>query len=137
MNWQSRCGAAVLVCAIGAAFVTRVVHPTARILQAQTPVLDPCSGVAARSLRSSTPTPAQLAARDAKTDVLDHDSPYGHLDSLWADRASNARRPRAVTTRPRNLDVGDVAVMEDAGGDLMTLLNLMDLGDTGLRLTPN
>lgn len=139
MHWTLKCGAAVLGCAACVAGLSpRAVAPVeAQVFVPVTP-LDPCSGMAVRSLRSlSAPTPAQQAAREAKTDVLDHDNPYGHLDALWADRASRTRSPRANATPPRGLDVGDIAVMQDAGGDLMTLVNLLDLGDTGLRLTPN
>ena len=135
MSRHLRWGAAL---AIGAALSAGLPERAGTPVSAQTPALDPCSAITTRSLRSvSTPTLAQLAARDAKTNVLDHDSPYRHLDSLWADRASRIRRPRAVATPPRSLDIGDIAAMEDAGGDLMTLANLLDLGDTGLRLTPN
>ncbi len=87
----------------------------------------------ARTLTSSA---GAQAARDAKRERLDHGDRWRHLDSLAADRANAARRrlaPRAVGAA---VDVGEIAVLQDAG-DLMILANPLDLADVSLRLAPN
>lgn len=119
-----------------AALVWAFADPATTPLRAQVPAFDPCSGVVSRTRAVSTP--AERAASEAKAAlVLDHDTGHSHLDSLWLDRASRARRPRAVDAPRRSIDVGDVAVLEDAGGDMLTLANVFDLGDRALALTPN
>lgn len=87
-------------------------------------------------IRSLASGAGALAARAAKRERIDHDDRWRHLDSLWADRAAAARRglgPREVGAA---VDVGDIAVLQDAG-DLMVLANPLDLADVALRLAPN
>jgi hypothetical protein len=96
---------------------------------------DPCASIATAPATSSS-TPAENGRQ--KRGLLDHDDRWSHLDSLWAHRAAVAQRRLApLSPVPQAaLDVGDVAVLQDAG-DLVTRANPMDLADVGLRLTAN
>src|SRR5919108_565020 len=107
MTLQARVLAIVLV---GAAVSAAFLRPEVASLQAQSS--DPC---ATRGTASVT------AARDTspprKTDPLDHDDRWSHLDSLWAHRAAVAQRRIAPlsTGSQASQDVGEVAVLQDAG----------------------
>lgn len=136
MRWPLRAtGLALGAALLAAALPSRVATPL-RAQAVQTP--DPCSSVAASSLRSAAPAArATGPARAAKTGALDHDDRWSHLDSLWNHRAAvSGRRVSTRTAGTRSQDIGEIAVLEDAG-DLMILANPLDLSDAALRLTPN
>jgi hypothetical protein len=96
---------------------------------------DPCASIVTAPATSST-TPEDHGRQ--KRGLLDHDDRWSHLGSLWAHRAAVAQRRLAPPSSVPQaaLDVGNIAVLQDAG-DLVTRANPMDLGDVGLRLTPN
>jgi hypothetical protein len=135
MNRHVRWGTAL---AVGAALLAGLPDRSATPVRAQTPPPDPCSVAVSFTPRSldAGALAAREAAREAKAGVLDHDDRWRHLDSLYADRAARRAQPRAATATRRSIDVGDVAVLEDAG-DMLILANQLDLGDTGIRLVPN
>jgi hypothetical protein len=106
-----------------------------------TPVLaqsaDPCATLTNTGApATSSSAPAESARQ--KRGLLDHDDRWSHLDSLWTHRAA-VRHGRLATlsSTPRTaVDVGEIAVLQDAG-DIVTRANAMDLGDVGVRMTPN
>lgn len=131
MKWRLRC---VTVIAFAGVLALIIPHPAAVLLRAQ--AIDPCSSLATLSTRAVAPVEGAVI-REAKSGVLDHDDRWRHLDSLWSDRAAMARRrvsPRAEGGA--SLDVGEIAVLQDAG-DMMLLANPFDLIEVGLRMTPN
>jgi hypothetical protein len=74
-----------------------------------------------------------------KTSVPGHDDRWRHLDALWAHRAAVAQKRVAAqsSTQARaQQDVGDIAVLRDAG-DIVMQANPLDVGDVGLRITAN
>lgn len=99
---------------------------------------DPCATLTSASAPATSSTaPTESAVQ--KRGLLDHDDRWSHLDSLWAHRAAVAHGRLATlspATSRRALDMGDIAVLQDAG-DIVTRANAMDLGDAGVRLTPN
>jgi hypothetical protein len=104
---------------------------------------DPCT--ATLSLVAATggsAARAQTDGREPKRRPLDHDDRWRHLDGLYKHRAAIARGRVAQTAlesptvNSQSPDVGDIAVLQDAG-DLMITPNPLDLRDAGLRLTPN
>jgi hypothetical protein len=106
----------------------------ATVLRAQSD--DPCATVtpASASARPSSSTPSA-----AKTGALGHDDRWRHLDALWAHRAALAQQrvaPQSSNQARAQQDVGDVAVLQDAG-DMVMKANPLDVGDVGLRLTAN
>ncbi len=122
---------------LGAA-TAAVIGRSAPAVNAQIQSVDPCSSVpmppaGVRTLMSSA---LAQAAQDAKRERVGHDDRWRHLDSLWADRAAAARRPLAAREVGAVVDVGDIAVLQDAG-ELMVMANPLDLTDVALRLAPN
>jgi hypothetical protein len=98
--------------------------------------VDPCASI--RATTANGATAFDVAPRPPKTEPLEHDDRWSHLESLWAHRAAVAQdrlRPLSAN-RPSAQDVGEVAVLQD-NGDLVTRANRLDLGDTALRLTRN
>jgi len=111
-----------------------------RLVIAQT--TDPCATVAPPAPAAVQSEAAPALNGEQKRKALDHDDRWRHLDAIWTHRAGAARR-RASTTaataapvEARQGDIGEVAVLQDAG-DMMTLANPLDLADAALRFTPN
>jgi len=100
-------------------------------VQAQS--VDPCASVSARGTRA-----VRSPARPPKTGPLEHDDRGRQLDALWTHRVALAqRRLSALPSRQTAAQaIGEIAILQDSG-DLITRANPMDLGDAGLRLTPN
>lgn len=104
---------------------------------------DPCAATTSLSqLKGGPAAAAQAEGREPKRRPLDHDDRWRHLDALYAHRAAVAHGRVAQasqvspTVNQQSADVGDVAVLQDAG-DLMIKPNPLDLRDVGVRLTPN
>jgi hypothetical protein len=133
MTTQTRLLATVLL-GVAIAVVLRL---PAVPLRAQS--ADPCTTSALANAPAGTRRSAAAAsASSPKTGPLQHDNRWSHLDSLWAHRAALAQRrvtPLSFDTRATQ-DVGDIAVLQDSG-DLVMKANPLDLGNVGLRLTPN
>ena len=118
----------------GAVVAADLRHRDVISLNAQS--VDPCATTGA-----STPTTlvsSETGPRPRKTDPLDHDDRWRHLDILWTHRAAVAhRRVAPLSTVPQTArDVGEIGVLQDTG-DLVARANPMDLGDVGLRFMPN
>ncbi len=81
-------------------------------------------------------TAADLAAR--KAERVDGNPRGRHLDALWLNQARAGRitRPDALTSGRSNIDVGEIAVVQDEG-DLIESPNPYDLRNLGLRFTRN
>jgi len=80
------------------------------------------------------PTP-YLAGAEARSGWCAK-SASGARDAIWAHRESAGRQARLrAATVAANLDVGEIAVLQDQG-DLARLRNPVDLGGVGLQLTP-
>ena len=101
-----------------------------------------CSGTSAEAdVRELQPartsaTADDLAAR--KAERVDG-NPRGRLfDALWLNqaRADRITRPDALTAGRSNVDVGEIAVVQDEG-DLIESPNVYDLRNLGLRFTRN
>jgi hypothetical protein len=119
---------------VGAVVAADLRHRDVVSLNAQS--IDPCA-----TTGGSTPTTlmsSEAGPRPRKTDLLDHDDRWSHLDMLWAHRAAVAhRRVAPLSTGPQTArDLGEIAVLQDTG-DLVAKANPMDLGDVGLRFIPN
>ena len=101
-----------------------------------------CTGTGAEAdvleLQSSrrSATAADLAAR--KAERVDGNPRGRHLDALWLNQARAGRitRPDALTSGRSNIDVGEIAVVQDEG-DLIESPNPYDLRNLGLRFTRN
>ena len=95
--------------------------------------VDPCASVSARATRAVRST-----ARAPKTGPPEHDDRGRRLDALWTHRVALAqRRVSALPSRQAAAQaIGEIAILQD-GGDLITRANPLDLGDVGLRFTPN
>jgi hypothetical protein len=90
---------------------------------------DPCTAATIEQ-----PAEAPLATSPRKRTGLDGD-PRGRVyGSLWIHEA--ARAQTRVLAEATAEDIGDVAVLQDAG-DLITQPNRFDLAGIGLRFTPN
>jgi hypothetical protein len=98
---------------------------------------DPCATTAASLKHVGPHPPGRVTARPGwKTETGEHDDRARHLDSIWAHRAALAhRRVLASGTSARNEDVGNVAVLHDAG-DLVIAPNPFDLAGAALTFTP-
>jgi hypothetical protein len=116
---------------------------TPRPISAQT--TDPCTTGASLTSAAAPHEVATEPNGGQKRKALDHDDRWRHLDAIWTHRAGAARRrastasTTAATAAPmevRQGDIGDVAVLQDAG-DMMTVANPLDLADAALRFTPN
>jgi hypothetical protein len=119
---------------VGAVVAADLRHRDAVSLNAQS--VDPCATTSAGA--STTLMSSETGLRPRKTDLLDHDDRWRHLDVLWMHRAAVAhRRVAPLSTGPQTArDVGEIAVLQDTG-DLVAKANPMDLGDVGLRFIPN
>lgn len=94
---------------------------------------NPCP---ATSVRTGYSAPASgPGAAGAKRTAVDGSNRWRVLDSLWTHREASARQaPLTSGTTTATADVGEIAVLQDAG-DLILLPNRFDLRDTGLRFT--
>lgn len=121
------CTAALL----GTISVSFISHAGCLRVEAQSS--DPCATIAGAGQPASAFQVSSTQAANVKPEP--HRAP-GHLDALWLHRA-NPPRSRALTaTNAFSQDVGEIAVMQDAG-DLLIKPNRFDLADFGVRLTPN
>ena len=90
----------------------------------------PCAS--ATSVDGNTP---QHLVESPQTKSTATSDPH-YLDALWLHRAQSSRNsPQRVVT-PATADVGEIAVIRDAG-DMLVKPNRFDLGNVGLRFTPN
>ena len=104
-------------------------------LRAQAP--DPCAVPSASLKHTGTDRPDRGAPRPgSKATDRDHDDRGRHLDSIWAHRAALAHHKVLAThAAARSEDVGEVAVLHDAG-DLVIAPNPFDLRGTGIEFSP-
>jgi hypothetical protein len=109
-------------------------HPDATVLRAQSD--DPCASVTATA---ASARPRSATGPGAAKSAPGHDDRWRHLDALWAHRAALAQKrvaPQSSNQARAQGDVGDIAVLQDAG-DMVMRANPLDVGDVGLRLTAN
>ena len=104
---------------------------------------NPCAAAAVgEEDQAEIPLEDRAAARLLKTNVLDGSPRWRVLDALWTHRqylergeAPTPGNRRGLSARS-NVDVGDVAVVQDEG-DLILPPNTYDLRSLGLRFTRN
>jgi hypothetical protein len=89
----------------------------------------------APDLAATAPDPA-LARR--KRESVDHDPRWRVLDALWThrQRAGRTVQEAASTGAGNNVDVGEIAVLQDEG-DLIAPANTLDIKGAGLRFARN
>jgi hypothetical protein len=113
---------------------------------------NPCATVAIEDQTEARSSAADVAvARERKTNRLDRNPRWRVLDALWTHREAESRRDAAVVPPDRdpeprdrrplapprsNVDVGEIAVVQDEG-DLILPPNTYDLRSLGLRFTRN
>ena len=93
----------------------------------------------ADSLDTRTAAERTLLQR-AKRERFDGDPRNRHLDALWLNRSRNRPSGTLTTTTPGgrdSIDVGEIAIVQDEGGDLIESPNRYDLSNVGLRFTRN
>jgi hypothetical protein len=105
---------------------------------------NPCSSVPITALAA----PADERVRAAKRNLVDGDSRYNVLDALALHRArpvgsagslgstGSARSGTAAGPQRDNVDIGEIAVVQDEG-DLIAPPNSFDLRGAGVRFTRN
>jgi hypothetical protein len=122
-------------CALGllAAATATVLWPAPVTVPLRAQSVDPCSSVVLTPTRSST---TQSSSSESKRGLIDQSDAWNHLDSLFANAAASRRRAPSSARATRSQDVGDIAVMEDAG-DMMNIANPLDLSDAAMRLASN
>ncbi len=104
---------------------------------------NPC---ATASIQADEPIAAQTSSNPAKKDVVDGSTRWRVLDELWRHRQAQLQRERrpqprieaeaAAAPGRQNLDVGEIAVVQDEG-DLVQPANIYDLLNVGLRFSRN
>jgi hypothetical protein len=92
---------------------------------------NPCSTASSTGVLA----PQDAAYASAKRDRVDTHSRYGIYDALALHAA---RRPRTAAAEPArdNVDIGEIAVVQDEG-DIVTPPNSFDLYGAGVRFTRN
>jgi hypothetical protein len=101
------------------------------------PGANPCSSVSAEPDFEPVTAPAG-GAPSPKTEAVDGNPRGRLLDALWLHQSRAGRIPRveSLTTGRDNVDVGEIAVIQDEG-DLIESPNLYDLRNLGLRFSRN
>jgi hypothetical protein len=99
---------------------------------------NPCVSAAAESgpdMAASAPDPALVQRKRGR---IDHNPRWLVLDALWTHRQRAGRElgEAASTGGTTNVDVGDIAVLQDEG-DLIAPANNFDLEGLGLRFSRN
>jgi hypothetical protein len=134
---MSRC-IHVLIPAFSAAITAAALIQSSLPTPVRAQSTDPCAATAAAATAESTPArEAESPTGGSKTRPLDYDNGWGHLNSLWAHRAAVAgHRVKTASVNNRSEKIGEIAILRDVG-DLVMAPNPFDLGDVGLRFTPN
>jgi hypothetical protein len=127
LSWHMRCAFGLV-----AAVATTALWPAPVTVPLRAQSVDPCSSLALTSTRSTT----TRSSRESKRGLIDQSDVWNHLDSLYANAAASRRRSPLSVRATRAQDVGDIAVLEDAG-DMMNIANPLDLSDAAMRLTSN
>lgn len=98
-------------------------------------ISSPCQAALGRE--TAGPAAASGAIPSPKSGSL-NDTGWSRLDAAWvyaANRARRAARQRDVAA-PRDRDLGEIAVLDDAA-EVLLPANPFDLGGRGLRFVPN
>lgn len=99
---------------------------------------DPCSTVSITGLRA----PGDERLRSEKRMRIDGDVRYNVLNALALNKARALRSdtslaPRGPAAQGSSIDIGEIAVLQDQGGDLIAPPNQFDLRGAGVRFTRN
>ena len=97
---------------------------------------NPCANVSLTRFRA----PGDERLRADKRTHIDGDPRYNVLNALALHRARALRAeapPRALGPSTNSIDIGEIAVVHDEGGDLIVPPNRFDLRGAGVRFTRN
>jgi hypothetical protein len=99
---------------------------------------NPCNTAALETESAEPAAVPDVALAERKKAAVDGNPRWRVLDALWKHREAMLRRGGAemLTPTPNDLDVGDVAVVQDEG-DIVLPPNSYDLRNLGLRFTRN
>ncbi len=99
---------------------------------------NPCLSAAVEGAPALSVTAPDPALVRRKRESIDHDPRWRVLDALWThrQRAGRTVREAASTGARNNVDVGEIAVLQDEG-DLIAPANTLDIKGVGLRFARN